>query len=163
MNFLIESLQSTALVHIYADGTVLASHGGMEMGQGLHTKMAQLIAHCLQVAYNPFRANKHCFMQIPIEYVHIEDTSTEKVPNTSPTAGSFGSDLNGVALLVERKLFICNANNERMLPHRMLVDNSTSDYSRIVRVRNLTRRGRKCAKRQFSRELVSLRSVMGGK
>ncbi|CAB3405985.1 unnamed protein product [Caenorhabditis bovis] len=75
--------QAGALVLIYTDGTVLVSHGGMEMGQGLHTKIQQIAARCLQ---------------IPISKVHIHDTSTDKVPNASATAASVGSDMNGLAV-----------------------------------------------------------------
>lgn len=77
--------QSGALVLVYADGSVLLSHGGMEMGQGLHTKM-------LQIASRVF--------EIPIEDIYIAETSTDKVPNTTPTAASVSSDLNGMAVLV---------------------------------------------------------------
>lgn len=76
--------QTGALVHIYVDGSVLISHGGVEMGQGLHTKVLQVAASVLK---------------IPIERIHIQETSTDKVPNTSPTAASTGSDLNGAAVL----------------------------------------------------------------
>ena len=85
--------QAGALVHIYADGTVQLNHGGTEMGQGLHTKMLALAAHELGV---------------PLDSIRIMTTSTEKVPNTSATAASSGSDLNGMAVqqacrtLVER-------------------------------------------------------------
>uniref|UniRef100_A0AC34QK58 Aldehyde oxidase/xanthine dehydrogenase second molybdopterin binding domain-containing protein n=1 Tax=Panagrolaimus sp. JU765 TaxID=591449 RepID=A0AC34QK58_9BILA len=75
--------QAGALLHVYTDGTVLISHGGMEMGQGLHTKMLQVAARCLD---------------IPIELIHIHDSSTDKVPNSSPTAASVGSDMNGLAV-----------------------------------------------------------------
>ncbi|KHJ97695.1 putative xanthine dehydrogenase, molybdopterin binding subunit [Oesophagostomum dentatum] len=75
--------QGGALVMIYSDGSVLVSHGGMEMGQGLHTKMLQVAARCLD---------------IPIEKVHIFDTSSDKVPNASPTSASSGSDINGLAV-----------------------------------------------------------------
>ena len=64
--------QGGALVHIYTDGTVLISHGGTEMGQGLHTKMIQVAAQCFG---------------IPHEDVHIAETSTNAVANSSPTAG----------------------------------------------------------------------------
>uniref|UniRef100_A0A914VPR6 Aldehyde oxidase/xanthine dehydrogenase a/b hammerhead domain-containing protein n=1 Tax=Plectus sambesii TaxID=2011161 RepID=A0A914VPR6_9BILA len=75
--------QAGALVHIYLDGSVLLNHGGMEMGQGLHTKMLQIAARCLE---------------IPIEMVNLHETATDKVPNASPTAASVGSDLNGLAV-----------------------------------------------------------------
>ncbi|KAK4295724.1 hypothetical protein Pmani_031735 [Petrolisthes manimaculis] len=76
--------QSGALVHVYTDGSVLLSHGGTEMGQGLHTKMIQIASRVLRIAP---------------EYIHIAETSTDKVPNTSPTAASASSDLNGMATL----------------------------------------------------------------
>ncbi|EFN79891.1 Xanthine dehydrogenase [Harpegnathos saltator] len=76
--------QGGALVHIYTDGSVLISHGGVEMGQGLHTKMTQVASRVLKV--NP---NK----------IHIVETATDKVPNTSATAASAGSDLNGMATM----------------------------------------------------------------
>ncbi|GAB5367188.1 hypothetical protein AAMO2058_001208200, partial [Amorphochlora amoebiformis] len=75
--------QGGALVHVYTDGSVLVTHGGTEMGQGLHTKM-------IQVAAGAFG--------IPIEMVHIAETATDKVPNTSPTAASMSSDINGMAV-----------------------------------------------------------------
>jgi len=70
--------QAGALVHVYQDGTVLVSHGGCEMGQGIHTKMIQIAARELGV---------------PIEQVHITETSTDKVANTSPTAASVQSGM----------------------------------------------------------------------
>jgi xanthine dehydrogenase/oxidase len=77
--------QAGALVHVYKDGSVLLTHGGTEMGQGLHTKMLQVASRALN---------------IPVELIFISETSTDKVPNTSPTAASAGSDLNGMAVLV---------------------------------------------------------------
>jgi xanthine dehydrogenase large subunit len=74
--------QAGALVHIYTDGSVHLNHGGTEMGQGLFTKVAQMVAEELQV---------------DIGSVHITATNTGKVPNTSPTAASSGTDLNGEA------------------------------------------------------------------
>ncbi|XP_055916968.1 xanthine dehydrogenase [Eupeodes corollae] len=76
--------QAGALIHIYLDGSVLLSHGGIEIGQGLHTKMIQVASRALG---------------IPSELIHISESSTDKVPNTSPTAASCGSDLNGMAVL----------------------------------------------------------------
>ena len=79
--------QSGALVHVYTDGSVLISHGGAEMGQGLHTKMIQVASRVLKV--NP-------------DKIHISETATDKVPNTSATAASAGSDLNGMAVMVKK-------------------------------------------------------------
>ena len=75
--------QAGALVHVYKDGSVLVTHGGTEMGQGLHTKMLQVAATALGV---------------PLETVRLAPTRTDKVPNTSATAASSGADLNGGAV-----------------------------------------------------------------
>uniref|UniRef100_A0A672MPT4 Xanthine dehydrogenase n=1 Tax=Sinocyclocheilus grahami TaxID=75366 RepID=A0A672MPT4_SINGR len=72
-----------ALVLVYSDGSVLLTHGGTEMGQGLHTKMVQVASKTLG---------------IPCSKIHITETSTNTVPNTSPTAASASSDLNGMAI-----------------------------------------------------------------
>jgi xanthine dehydrogenase large subunit len=74
--------QAGALVHVYRDGSVLVNHGGTEMGQGLNTKVAQVVAHVLG---------------LPLEQVRVTATDTSKVANTSATAASTGSDLNGKA------------------------------------------------------------------
>ena len=74
--------QAGALVHIYTDGSILVNHGGTEMGQGLNTKVAQVVAHELGVAF---------------EKVRVTATDTTKVANTSATAASTGADLNGKA------------------------------------------------------------------
>lgn len=74
--------QAGALVHIYKDGTIQLNHGGTEMGQGLHTKVCQVVAEEFQV---------------DLAQVRITATNTGKVPNTSATAASSGSDLNGKA------------------------------------------------------------------
>jgi len=75
--------QAGALVHIYGDGTVLVNHGGTEMGQGLFTKIRQIAAAELGLSLDRIRVNA---------------TDTAKVPNTSPTAASSGTDLNGMAV-----------------------------------------------------------------
>ena len=75
--------QAGALVLIYKDGTVLVNHGGTEMGQGLHTKI-------WQIASSEFG--------LPYEKIKVNATNTSKVPNTSPTAASSGTDLNGMAV-----------------------------------------------------------------
>ena len=74
--------QAGALVHVYKDGSVQLNHGGTEMGQGLFTKVAQVVAE---------------EFQIDVERIRITGTSTGKVPNTSATAASSGTDLNGMA------------------------------------------------------------------
>lgn len=74
--------QAGALVHVYTDGSVLVNHGGTEMGQGVNTKVAQVVAHELRV---------------PLEAVRCTATDTSKVANTSATAASTGADLNGKA------------------------------------------------------------------
>ena len=74
--------QAGALIHVYKDGSVHLNHGGTEMGQGLLMKVAQIVAEELQ---------------IDIDRIQITSTHTGKVPNTSPTAASAGSDLNGMA------------------------------------------------------------------
>jgi xanthine dehydrogenase large subunit len=74
--------QAGALVHVYTDGSVLVNHGGTEMGQGVNTKVAQVVAHELRV---------------PLAAVRCTATDTQKVANTSATAASTGADLNGKA------------------------------------------------------------------
>ena len=76
--------QAGALIHLYSDGSIHLNHGGTEMGQGLNTKVAQVVAEALGV---------------DIDRIRITKTTTEKVPNTSATAASSGSDLNGMAAL----------------------------------------------------------------
>ncbi|SHN87233.1 xanthine dehydrogenase molybdopterin binding subunit [Bradyrhizobium erythrophlei] len=76
--------QAGALVSVYTDGSVTLNHGGTEMGQGLFIKVAQVVAEAFQV---------------DLENIRVSATTTGKVPNTSPTAASCGSDLNGMAAL----------------------------------------------------------------
>ncbi|KAJ8045855.1 Xanthine dehydrogenase/oxidase [Holothuria leucospilota] len=75
--------QGSALVHIYTDGAVLISHGGIEMGQGMFTKMLQIASRTLR---------------IPMEKIHCSETSTNAVPNNTVTHGSVGTDYNGPAV-----------------------------------------------------------------
>uniref|UniRef100_A0A3B4XFT8 Aldehyde oxidase 1 n=1 Tax=Seriola lalandi dorsalis TaxID=1841481 RepID=A0A3B4XFT8_SERLL len=75
--------QAAALVHIYKDGSVLVTHGGTEMGQGIHTKMQQVASRELH---------------IPPSKIYISETSTSTVANTCPSAASFGTDANGMAV-----------------------------------------------------------------
>jgi xanthine dehydrogenase/oxidase len=90
--------QAGALVHIYHDGSVLLAHGGVEMGQGLHTKMIMIAAEALKV---------------PPDSVFISETATNTVANTSATAASASSDLNGYAVFNA-----CKQLNERLEPYR---------------------------------------------
>lgn len=80
----VEMNQAGALVHVYTDGSIRLNHGGTEMGQGLFIKVAQVVAEVFSV---------------PLDRVKITATTTDKVPNTSATAASSGSDLNGMAAL----------------------------------------------------------------
>ena len=75
--------QAGALVHIYTDGSIQVNHGGTEMGQGLHTKIQHIAAH---------------EFGLPLAFIEVTATRTDKVPNTSPTAASSGTDLNGKAV-----------------------------------------------------------------
>ena len=88
--------QAGALVVLYGDGSLQLNHGGTEMGQGLHTKMLAICAHELGV---------------PAARVRVMNTATDKVPNTSATAASSGSDLNGQAVKVA-----CETLRERLRP-----------------------------------------------
>lgn len=90
--------QAGALVHIYHDGSVLVAHGGTEMGQGLHTKMTMIAAEALGV---------------PQDNVFISETATNTVANTSSTAASASSDLNGYAIWNA-----CSQLNERLAPYK---------------------------------------------
>jgi xanthine dehydrogenase large subunit len=89
--------QAGALVHVYQDGSVHLNHGGTEMGQGLYIKVAQVVAEEFGIS---------------MERVRITATTTAKVPNTSPTAASSGSDLNGMAARVA-----AGAIKRRMIAH----------------------------------------------
>ncbi len=75
--------QAGALVIIYKDGSVVLTHGGVELGQGLNTKMISIAAEVLGCN---------------IDRIRISETATDKIPNTSPTGGSISSDLNGMAI-----------------------------------------------------------------
>ena len=91
--------QAGALLHIYTDGSLQINHGGTEMGQGLHTKIIQIVADTLAIDANE---------------VQITATRTDKVPNTSPTAASSGTDLNGqaaknAALTLKQRISDCIA------------------------------------------------------
>ncbi|KAJ7054085.1 xanthine dehydrogenase [Mycena amicta] len=90
----------SALVHVYMDGSVLLAHGGVEMGQGLYTKLV-----CCQIAAQELR--------IPLKDVFTSESATNTIPNTVPTAASAGSDLNGFAVFNA-----CAEINKRLEPYR---------------------------------------------
>ncbi|KAE8580256.1 hypothetical protein XENTR_v10024375 [Xenopus tropicalis] len=90
--------QAAALVHIYLDGSVLVTHGGIEMGQGVHTKIMQIASRELG---------------IPLSYIHICETNTSSVPNTQVSGGSLGTDVNGMAVKNA-----CEILMQRLLPIR---------------------------------------------
>jgi xanthine dehydrogenase/oxidase len=98
--------QASAVVQIYTDGTVLLSHGGTEMGQGLYTKMCQVASAELGV---------------PLRDVYTSDSSTYSIANASPTAASSGSDLNGMAVKAA-----CEKLRERLTPYRETLGENTS-------------------------------------
>ena len=110
--------QAGALVHVYhEDGSVLVTHGGVEMGQGLHTKVSQVVAQALGV---------------PMDAIHISETSTDKVPNASPTAASASSDMYGAAAADA-----CAQINERLQPFKTKMRNAS--FQEIVKAAYLER------------------------
>ncbi|CAF1333307.1 unnamed protein product [Didymodactylos carnosus] len=102
--------QAGALIHLYKDGSILLTHGGVEMGQSLHTKMIQICAELLK---------------IDMSLIRISETSTDKIPNTSPTAASLSSDLYGMAISNA-----CQQLNERLQPLRD--KHPTSNWSELI-------------------------------
>jgi xanthine dehydrogenase large subunit len=125
-----ESNQAGALVHVYTDGSVHMNHGGTEMGQGLHLKVAQVVAE---------------EFQIDIDQVKITATTTAKVPNTSPTAASSGADLNGMAAQdaarqIKNRLIDFAAETHQIpkeqvvfLPNRVRVGNEEISFAELVK------------------------------
>jgi xanthine dehydrogenase large subunit len=121
--------QAGALVHVYTDGSILVNHGGTEMGQGLNTKVAMVVAHELGVS--PSR-------------VRCTATDTEKVANTSATAASTGADLNGkaaqdAARQIRERLAACAArrhggaaNDVRFADDKVHVNGRTLAFDRLV-------------------------------
>jgi xanthine dehydrogenase large subunit len=121
--------QAGALVHVYKDGSVHLNHGGTEMGQGLFVKVAQVVAE---------------EFQIDLDLVKITATTTGKVPNTSATAASSGSDLNGMAAkaaaeTIKNRLIAFAAKKYKVpeeqvvfLPNRVRVGNEEMTFSDLV-------------------------------
>ena len=122
--------QAGALVHVYTDGSVHLNHGGTEMGQGLYVKVAQVVAE---------------EFQIDIDQVKITATTTGKVPNTSATAASSGSDLNGMAAQNAARQIrdrLCDFASEKygvakdqilFLPNRVRVGNQEVPFGDLVK------------------------------
>ena len=102
--------QAGALVLIYRDGSVQVNHGGTEMGQGLHTKIGQIAAEALGIAP---------------ESIRVMPTRTDKVPNTSATAASASTDLNGAAVLDA-----CTQLKERLAP--VAAELGEHDFKKLV-------------------------------
>jgi xanthine dehydrogenase large subunit len=121
--------QAGALVHVYNDGSILVNHGGTEMGQGLNTKVAQVVAHELGVSF---------------ESVRVTATDTQKVANTSATAASTGADLNGkaaqdAARQIRERLAACIASHHggkaedvRFANDKVAVNGKTLPFSAVV-------------------------------
>ncbi|QPC85541.1 xanthine dehydrogenase molybdopterin binding subunit [Mesorhizobium sp. NBSH29] len=122
--------QAGALVHVYTDGSVHLNHGGTEMGQGLNVKVAQVVAE---------------EFQIDIDQVKITATTTGKVPNTSATAASSGTDLNGMAAQNAARIIkdrLCDFAAEThgipkeqviFLPNRVRIGNQEVAFADLVR------------------------------
>jgi len=121
--------QAGALVHVYNDGSILVNHGGTEMGQGLNTKVAQVVAHELGVSFDSVR---------------VTATDTQKVANTSATAASTGADLNGkaaqdAARQIRARLAACMATRHggqpedvRFANDKVEVNGKTLPFSAVV-------------------------------
>ena len=128
--------QAGSLIHIYSDGSIQLNHGGTEMGQGLNTKVAQVVADALQV---------------DIERIKITRTTTDKVPNTSATAASSGSDLNGMAALdaanqLKARLmaFMCEKwgvaeDAIAFLPNRVQIGDKSLSFNELIKQAYLAR------------------------
>ncbi|MEX1215633.1 xanthine dehydrogenase molybdopterin binding subunit [Saccharospirillum sp.] len=105
--------QAGALIHLYTDGSVYLNHGGTEMGQGLFTKVAQIVA---------------TEFSVPLATIQSSATRTDKVPNTSPTAASSGTDLNGAAAqnaarTLKQRLVEFATDHYKVRPDQIVFDN----------------------------------------
>lgn len=122
--------QAGALIHVYNDGSIHLNHGGTEMGQGLNTKVAQVVAEAFQVDFDRIKITK---------------TTTEKVPNTSATAASSGTDLNGMAALnaaeqIKARLVTFAAESRgvseeavRFAPNHLVIGDETVPFAAFVK------------------------------
>ena len=128
--------QAGALLLVYEDGSVLLNHGGTEMGQGLFTKVAQVVSEVFAV---------------DIDKVRLSPTSTAKIPNTSPTAASAGADLNGMAAkiaadAIKERLaefaahhFDCNQADVKFENNHVLAGNHKVTFAELVHHAKLAR------------------------
>ncbi|SOD92577.1 xanthine dehydrogenase molybdopterin binding subunit [Caenispirillum bisanense] len=124
-----EMNQAGALVHVYTDGSISLNHGGTEMGQGLFVKVAQVVAEVFGV---------------DLDRIKPTATTTAKVPNTSPTAASSGTDLNGMAAKVAAEtirgrmaahaaeLFGVAAGEVRFAAGRVMAGNKVLDFAELA-------------------------------
>lgn len=121
ISFTVQHLnQAGALVNIYADGSIQVNHGGTEMGQGLNTKVAQIVAQTFS---------------LDMDKIRITATNTDKVPNTSPTAASSGTDLNGMAALnaantIKARLINFISQHFEVEPTQVSFSNNLIDYGK---------------------------------
>jgi xanthine dehydrogenase large subunit len=128
--------QAGALVHVYSDGSIHLNHRGTEMGQGLFTKVAQIVAEEFGV---------------PMHYVRITATNTAKVPNASPTAASSGTDLNGMAAKIaageiRKRMTAFAAEQWKVLPEaiefrdaRVFAGNASMSFAELAKACRLAR------------------------
>ena len=129
--------QAGALLQIYTDGTLMINHGGTEMGQGLYTKVQQVVARAFSVSP---------------DNVMVTSTRTDKVPNASPTAASSGSDLNGMAALdacntIKADLIEFAAEHFSLAPEAIRFENNqvilgehTQSFEEFIKLAYLNRR-----------------------
>jgi xanthine dehydrogenase large subunit len=128
--------QAGALIHVYKDGSILLNHGGTEMGQGLFMKVAQVVAEEFQV---------------DVGRIKITATNTGKIPNTSATAASSGTDMNGMAAqaaarTIKRRLtafaaqeFDCADEEVTFLPNRVKAGNHVLTFDELINKAYLNR------------------------
>lgn len=133
--------QAGALLHIYTDGSIQVNHGGTEMGQGLHTKIGQIVAH---------------EFGLPISMIEVTSTRTDKVPNTSPTAASSGTDINGKAvqnacLTLKQRLVEfysehkdCNPEGALFSDKKLVLESHSIDFVELVQTAYINRVSLSC-------------------
>lgn len=137
ISFTVQHLnQAGALLVIYSDGSVHVNHGGTEMGQGLNTKIAQIVAQAFS---------------IDMKHILVNATRTDKVPNTSPTAASSGTDLNGMAALnaaniIKERLieFTCdhfdvNKESIQLVDNQLLHEKGQLSFAELIQLAYLHR------------------------